>query len=113
VVAGVVARRVQSHEPVALAPAPRRRVQGVVVGKGPQAAERIADRGLGQRAEPEPPGRLAHAPGQLQDVAEDQLALAAGVGGADQMVRGAEEALDDRELLSCTLLLEELESKSL
>ena len=56
---------------------------------------------------------LPVAAGQLQDVAEDQLALAAGVGGADQLVGGAEQALDDRELLAGPLLVDELEPEPL
>ena len=56
---------------------------------------------------------LPRAPGQLQDVAEDQLPLAAGVGGADQLVGGAEEALDDRELLARPLLVDRLELEPL
>src|SRR5262249_31637038 len=47
--------------------------------------------------------------GQFQDVAEDEFALAAGVGGADQLGGGAEEALDNRELLPGALLVAKLE----
>ena len=50
---GVVARRVQSHDPVGLAPAPRRGVERVVVGGRPELAEGVANRALGQGAEPE------------------------------------------------------------
>ena len=97
---GVIPRRVQADDPVGLAAASGRGVECVVVGERPQAAEGVADRRLGERAEPEPPRRLARAADQLLDVAEDQLALAAGIGGADQLVGGAEQAPDDRELLA-------------
>jgi hypothetical protein len=106
---GVVTRRVQADDPVGLAAAARRRVQRVVVGKRTQAAEGIPDRGLGQGAQPEPPGWLAGATGEFQDVAEDELALAAGVGGADDLLGRAEQALDDGELLAGALVLDELD----
>ena len=84
---GVVAGGVQADDPVGLAAAAGGGVQRVVVGQRPQAAEGVADGRRGQRVEPQPPGRLAGRPGQLQDVAEDQLALAAGVRGADRSRR--------------------------
>src|SRR5262249_6967163 len=49
----------------------------------------------------------------LQDVAEDELALAAGVRGADQFVRRAEQALDGGELLAGALLFDELDPEVL
>src|SRR5262249_46034868 len=64
-------------------------------------------------AQPEPPGGLARAAGELQDVAEDELALAAGVGGADDLLGRAEQPLDDGELLPGALVLDELESEVL
>ena len=97
---GVVAGRVQADDPVGLAAAAGRGVERVVVGQRPESAERRRGSPLGQRAEPQPPRRFARAAGQLQDVAEDQLTLAAGIGGADQLIGGAEEAADDRELLA-------------
>jgi hypothetical protein len=106
---GVVAGRVEPHDPVGLAAAAGCGVERVVVGKRPQAPKGVADGTRGQGVEPEPPGRLGSHPGQFQDVAEDQLAFPAGVRGADQLIGGAEEALDDGELLAGTLLIEKLE----
>ena len=110
---GVIPRRVQAHDPVGLAPALRRGVQRVVVRRGPQAAEGVADRALGQGAEPEPTDWLARAASHFQDVAKDQLALAAGIGGADQLVGGAEQPTDDRELLAGPRVLDQLEPEPL
>src|SRR5262249_54287570 len=75
----VVSGRVEADDPVRLAAAPRRGIEVVVLGEGTQAAERVADRRLGQRAQPQPARRLARAADELLDVAEDQLTLAAGV----------------------------------
>ena len=58
---GVVAGRVQADDPVGLAAAAGRGVEGVVVGQRPEAGEGVADGRLGQRAEPEP---LAGLPAQ-------------------------------------------------
>src|SRR5262249_49140084 len=60
-----------------------------------------------------PPGGLPGAAGELQDVAEDEFALAAGVGGADDLLGRAEQPLDDGELLPGALVLDELESEAL
>src|SRR5208337_3910441 len=110
---GVVSGRVQTDDPVGLVAAPGRRVQRVVVGQRPEAAESRADRLASQRIEPEPPRRFARAAGQLNDVAEDQLALTAGIGGGDQLIGGAEQATDDRQLLAGPLLVEGLEPEPL
>src|SRR5262249_23365753 len=58
-------------------------------------------------------GRLARAPDQLQDVSEDELALAAGIRGADDLVGAAEEPPDHRELLARGALLDGLEPELL
>ena len=47
--------------------------------------ERVADRGLRHRREPRAAHRLLHVRG-LQDELEDQLALAPGVAGVDELV---------------------------
>src|SRR5271157_3079706 len=109
----VVAGGVQADDPVGLVAAPGRRVQRVVVGQRPEAAESRADRLASQRVEPEPPRRFARAAGQFNDVAEDQLALTAGIGGGDQLIGGAEQATDDRQLLADPLLVEGLEPEPL
>ena len=110
---GVIASGVKAHDPVGLAPAAGRCVKSVVVGQRPQAGEGVSDSGLGQGAEPEPPGWLSLAPGELQDVAEDELSFSAGVCGADQLVCGSKETLDGRKLLSCPALANGFELESL
>src|SRR5271157_2465159 len=108
----VVAGGVQADDPVGLVAAPGRRVQRVVVGQRPEAAESRADCFVSQRVEPKPPRRFARGAGQLNDVTEDQLALASGIGGVDQLIGGAEQA-GDRQLLAGPLLGEGLEPEPL
>jgi hypothetical protein len=95
--------------PVGPAAAPGGGVQGVVVGQGSQPAEGVADGDRGQGVEPQPGGRLAGRAGEFPDVPEDELALAAGVGGADDLVGGPQELLDDGELPGGALLVDEIE----
>ena len=110
---GVISRRVQADDPIRLAAAAGRGVECVVIGERPEPAEGVANGRLGQRAEPEPTRRFFRAADQLLDVPEDQLPLAAGIGGADQLVRRAEEAADDRELLARSRLIDRLEPEPL
>ena len=78
---GVGAREVHAHQPVGPAAAARGVGQGIVVAAGPQRVEALAD-GVGrERGDPQAAERLGALRG-LVDVAEDQLAFAAGVGGA-------------------------------
>ena len=109
----LVPGRVEPHDPVGLAAAAGCGVERVVVGKRPQAPKGVADGTRGQGVEPQPPGRLGCRAGQLQDVAEDQLAFPAGVRGADQLIGGAEEMLDDGELLAGAFLIQKLEGPML
>src|SRR5208337_3287026 len=59
------------------------------------------------------PRRFARAADQLSDVAEDQLTLASGIGGGDQLIGSADQAADDRQLLGGPLLGEGLEPEPL
>jgi hypothetical protein len=78
---GVVSGPVQADDPIGFVAATGRRVQRVVIGQRPEAVESHADRLAGQRVEPQAQRRFARTAGQLGDVAEDQLAIAAGIGG--------------------------------
>ena len=71
----------------------------VVSGAGTQPGKAFADGFIRHRRDPEPDKRL-FAAGHLVNVAEDELAFAAGVGGADERIRipGVDQALHDLKL---------------
>jgi hypothetical protein len=77
------ARAVDADEPVGLRAALRGVCERQQLAVGAQAREPIADRTLSHRLQPEPPHGLAGIR-MLQDVAEDQLPLAAGIAGIDE-----------------------------
>ena len=110
---GKKACRIQADDPVCLASAASGRVQRVEFRERPEAAKGVANRRLGERAEPEPTRRLSGAPDQVLNVAKDQLAFTAGIGGANQLVRRAEEPAHDRKLLAQSRLGDRLEPEPL
>ena len=110
---GVVPRAVHAHDPVRFAAALGRRVQVVVFAAGLQLPERLADRAVGQRTEPQPADRLPLAAGHRQDVAEDQFPFASGIRRTDDLAGGAKQLLDDRELLAGVLFRDQLQFKRL
>jgi len=73
---------VHADQPVGLGARPRGIGERVELGARPQRGEPLADRVVGQRRDPQPADRRAAAC-VLIDVAEDQLALAAGVARVD------------------------------
>ena len=79
------ARGVHADDPVGLAAAARARVQPVVGRIGLQRRKALADSRVGHGGNPQPIDGLP-APRLIVDIAEDQLALAAAVGGADHAV---------------------------
>ena len=97
----VGAREVHADEPVGAAAAAGGVGEGVVVARRRAGdAKPSPDRVRGERRDPEPLHRLAAA-GRLVDVAEDQLALAPGVGGAHDLAstsRSRRTLLHDLEL---------------
>jgi hypothetical protein len=96
----VGAREVHADQPVGAAAAAGGVGEAVVVGAAAQAGEAVLDRLGGERRDPQATHRLGAA-GGLVDVAEDELALAAGIGGADDAGDGAvaEDPSHDRELI--------------
>ncbi len=65
---GIVPRAVHAHDPIRLAAALGRRVQVVVFAARLQLPERLADRPVRQRTEPQPADRLPLAAGHRQDI---------------------------------------------
>ena len=96
----VGAREVHADQPVGAAAAAGGVGEAVVVGAAAQLGEAVGDRLAGERRDPQAADRLGAA-GGLVDVAEDELALAAGVGGADDPGDGAvaQDPAHDGELL--------------
>ena len=77
-------REVHPHQPVGAGAGVGGVGQGVEVGERAQRREAAPDGLRGERRDPEPADGLA-APRRRQDVAEDQLALASGIGGAHDL----------------------------
>ncbi len=86
---------VDAHQPVALAAAQRGIGQRLHLLVAAQFTERLLDGGVGHRLHPQPPRRLFH-PRGFDDVAENQLPLAPGVAGVDDLAHVAplHEALE-------------------
>ncbi len=78
----VGAREIHADQPVGAAAAAGGVGEGVVIGAGPQGVEAFADGVGSEGGDPEALNGLV-AFGGFVDVAEDELAFAAGVGGAD------------------------------
>ena len=90
------ARAVDADQPVGFGAAHRSVGKRPHRGVGAERAEAVADRGGGHRLQPQPLHGLRRLR-VLDDVAEDELALAAGVAGIDERVHvlAFEEALED------------------
>ena len=80
------ARGVHPDEPVRLRARPGRLLERLQLLGRAQVLERLPDRRLRHRRQPQALHRLVHR-GEVVDVREDQLALAAGVAGVDDLVR--------------------------
>ena len=96
----VQARRIHADEPVGLRPAERRPIQIVVVRHRLHAAKAVPDCAFFHRRNPQPAHRLLAAC-LFIDEAENQLALASCIGGADDSGHAliVHERLEDAELL--------------
>ncbi len=79
---GVGAREIHADQPIGAAAAAGGIGERIVVGAGAERVEAFADGVGSERGDPEAADGLV-AMGGFVDVAEDQFALAAGVGGAD------------------------------
>ena len=86
VLQGKGAAGVHADQPVRLRAAQRAAVQAVIMRGGHKRVKALADRGIGQGADPQPLYRLG-TPGMLIYQAEDQFALPAGVRRAHQGFR--------------------------
>jgi len=107
---GERARRVHADQPVRVRAALGGLCEALELLAGHQLREAAANRILRHRLQPEPLDRLARLE-VARDLAEDQLALAAGVAGVDEAVHvvALRELLDHADAVRLPLLLLELE----
>ena len=96
---GVGAGEIHADEPIGAAAAAGGVGEGVVIGGGAELVEAFADGVGGERGDPEAADGFIGA-GGLVDIAEDEFAFAAGVGGADDLgdAGGGEDFADGFEL---------------
>ena len=95
------ARAVHAHQPVRVRPAQSRGIEPVVIRAVPEVGKALRNGFLGHGRNPQPPEGLS-ASRHLIDAAEDQLALAPCIGGADHAVhlRRVQNRLDTLKLVA-------------
>ena len=89
--------QIHADQPVGTRAGQGRVVQRQRLGRRLQRAQRLADRRIVERRQPQPLDRAAVA-AQLDDLAGDHLAFAVGIGGDHQLAGLADELPDDLEL---------------
>ncbi len=108
---GVAAGGVEADDPVGFTAAAGGGVEGVVVVSVAQTGEGVAYGFGGEGVEPEASEGFVFVSGEIGEIAEDEFALAPGIGCADDVVGLAQQALNDFELFFDAPVLNEFESE--